>query len=63
MSDFSITNHGSILLLLPLTDAGNAWADEHLPDNAQMFGKSIVVEPRYIADIVDGIQADGLTVD
>jgi hypothetical protein len=63
-SDFAIANHGSILLLTPLTNYGVAWIDEHIPADAMTWGgHSIVVEPRYMADIVRGIFADGLTVD
>lgn len=61
--DFNVVHHGSIVLLTPLTPAAHAWAEEFLPDDAQTWGPgSVVVEPRYIADIVDGIRGDGLTV-
>ena len=60
--DFIVSNHGSIYLLEPLTEAGRQWSDDHLPDDAQMFGNAVVVEHRYIEDIVLGIQDDGLTV-
>jgi hypothetical protein len=35
---------------------------EHLPENRTTFGSAVVVEHRYIADIVGGIRADGLEV-
>jgi hypothetical protein len=60
--DFISVNHGSVLLLMPCSDAARAWTDEHLPENAQWFGRSVVIEPRYFADIADGILADGLTL-
>ncbi len=61
--DFSVTYDGSSLFLLEArTDAAQDWADAHLPDDAQTFGLAIVVEHRFISDIVAGIQADGLTV-
>lgn len=41
--DFSVENHGSIILLRPLTEAAQDWVDEHIPDDAQMFGTAIVV--------------------
>lgn len=63
MTDLSVENHGSILLLRPLTDAGTAWLDEHIDSEAQSFGGAIVVEPRYIADIVAGAIDDGLEVE
>ena len=61
--DFSVTYDGSSLYLLePRSEAAQDWTDEHLPDDAMTFGPAIVVEHRYIEDIVSGIQADGLTV-
>ena len=60
--DFAVANHGSILILHALTDAAREWVDEHLPSHAMTWGRNgTVVEPRYIADIVEGIRAAGLT--
>lgn len=60
--DFYVENHGSIILLRPVSSAAKEWIDEHIPEDAQYFGNAVVVEPRYIADIVQGIQNDGLAV-
>lgn len=60
--DVRVDNHGSIMLLNPLTQAGEAWMDEHLPADALTFGGGIVVEPRYVGDIVNGMREDGLEV-
>jgi hypothetical protein len=63
--DFQLENHGSLFLLRPLNDAAKNWMGEHLPiDNpeTQFWGDSIVIEPRYVAPIVDGILADGLAL-
>jgi hypothetical protein len=61
--DFAVANHGSVVILHALTRAAEEWVDEHLPRDAMSWGHSgTVVEPRYIADIVEGITADGLTV-
>ncbi len=63
-ADFTVTDHGTIFLLRPNTPAAQAWMDEHLQaEQYQMFGTAVAVEHRYIADIVEGIQADGLTTD
>jgi len=61
--DFYVQNEGSIFLLHPLTTAARAWIAEHLPEDAQTFGRATVVEHRYISDIVAGIKADGLEVE
>jgi hypothetical protein len=62
MTDFTVRNEGSIFLLIPHTDSANAWIDAHIPEDAQRFGRGIVVEHRYILDIVNGIKNDGLEV-
>jgi hypothetical protein len=62
MTDFTVRNEGSIFLVIPHTDSANTWIDLHIPEDAQRFGRGVVVEHRFIADIVVGIQADGLEV-
>ncbi len=62
MSDFRVRNEGSLVLLEPLSNNAFAWVAAHLPDNVQYFGNSIAVEPRYISDILVGIQNDGLEI-
>lgn len=64
-ADFLFQNHASICLLQPLTEAGKAWFNEHLPvddPETQFWGGSIVIEPRYVQPILDDIQNDGLRV-
>ena len=63
MTDFFIQNEGSIFLLQPLSDAGKEWVKEHIGDDAQTLGDAVVIEHRYIGAIVDGVQADGLSVE
>ena len=63
--DFTLENHGSLFLLRPQTDRAREWMSEHLPvDNpeTQFFAGAIVVEPRYIGPIVEGIVGDGLVL-
>jgi hypothetical protein len=36
--------------------------DQHVAEDAQWFGGALVVEPRFIADLVLGMIAEGLTV-
>lgn len=63
IEDLVVENHGSLFLLRPMSDAAEEWLNEHLdPDNSQWFAGALVVEPRYIGDIVDGAVADGLEV-
>ena len=62
--DFAVENHGSIFLLQPQNEQAIAWVEEHIgPENGyQPHFPTVVVESRYIADIVQGIQNDGLMV-
>lgn len=50
--DFFVENHGSIFLLRPVTPSAFDWISQRIPDDAQIFGNAVVVEHRYIADIV-----------
>ena len=61
-NDFRVESYGSIFLLQPLTPAANEWVAQHIPDDAQRWGGAIVVEHRFIMDIVVGIRGDGLSV-
>ncbi len=62
--DFVLENHGSIFLIKPLTPSAISWIENHIgQDNGyQPYFPTVVVEHRYIADIVAGIQSDGLAV-
>ena len=60
--DARVENHGSLCILTPLTPEAVDWIGEHTSDETQYFGRGIVVEPRYIADIVNGMIEDGLVV-
>ena len=62
--DFFLENHGSISLLRPQNEQAIAWVDEHigLGNGFQPYWPTLVIEHRYIADIIAGIHADGLAV-
>ena len=61
--DFELQNEGSLYLLRPLTGQAAEWIEEHIEQNRQMFGTAVVVEHRYVADIVRGIADAGLELD
>lgn len=62
--DFVLENHGSIFLIKPLTPSAISWIEDHIgQDNGyQPYFPTVVVEHRYIAYIIAGIQNDGLAV-
>lgn len=63
MPDFLVFDHGSIVLLNPQTPAAKDWVAEYLDPDAQVFGRGVVIERRYFADIYHGITEEaGLTV-
>lgn len=61
-ADFTAENYGSICVLQPLSAAANVWVSENLPEDVMKWGGGIVVEPRYLMDIILGARAEGLTV-
>jgi len=63
-ADFELQNHGSIFLLIPQSTSARIWVHDHIgKDNGyQPDYPTVVVEHRYIADIVEGIVADGLVL-
>jgi hypothetical protein len=63
--DFLCENHGSIFLLKPLTPSAISWIEDHIgqENGYQPHFPTVLVEHRYIADIVDGIQNDDLGVE
>ena len=63
MDDFTLFyDGGTVALLTPNNDAATTWVLDHLPDDTPRLGRSIGVEHRYIGDIIEGIQADGLSI-
>jgi hypothetical protein len=63
LTDLTVQNAGSISLLRDHTAAGRDWLlDNVATDDNITFGDAIVVGQHYIADIIAGARADGLTV-
>jgi len=61
--DVRFTDHGTIVLLEPLTEAAQEWVADNISPDAQTWAGSIVVEPRYVENIVLGMQDDGLAIE
>lgn len=64
VADFRLENHGSILILWPISRAAKVWSFEQLRcDDTQIWGRDgVVIEPRYISDIVSGIIDEGFSI-
>lgn len=62
--DFIAQDEGSLILLRPMNAAAKQWLIDNVgtpEDEVQWFGGALVVQPRYLNDLVDGAHADGLT--
>ena len=63
MSDFSISDQGSILLIRPLNEAARQWLDENVVSEPwQWIEGALCVDARLARDLVREIDAAGLTV-
>ena len=62
MADFDFANHGSICLITPRTPAAHDWADAFLDEHLTWGQCSVVIEPRYVEDIIRAIIEDGMTI-
>lgn len=62
--DFIVENHSSIFLLRPDTAAALQWVEENIgwENGYQPYWPTVVVEHRYIGDIITGIKNEGLEV-
>jgi hypothetical protein len=60
--DFTVSDHGTIVLVRPSTAAGNAHLASVVPEDAQWFGDALAVEPRFLGPLIQGLQDEGFTV-
>ena len=60
--DFCVLVQGTIGLVRPLTRGASEWISEHVPHQSQWFGPALVLEQRYIAELVNRMVEDGLQV-
>jgi len=62
-ADIQFEDHGSIVLICGLSDAGQIWLHENVGDDeTQSFGNAIAAEPRYVEAIAQGAVGAGLAV-
>jgi len=63
VADFSVVNEGSVVLFVATSPAGLKWLDEldeHLEPWQRLGGSAFAVEHRFVLDVVEHIQSDGL---
>jgi hypothetical protein len=63
--DFIIRDEGSILLLTPRTELARNWIEEHIgsENGYQPFYPTVVIEPRYVIAVLQGIRVAGLEIE
>jgi hypothetical protein len=62
-TDFILNDHGSIMILKPITAEAESWVENHIPSDALWWANGVVIEPRYVPDFVQGIMMEGLAID
>lgn len=64
MADVRVWNRGaSVVMVEPVSDEAKAWVSENVGlEGWQYLGNSFAVEPRYVDDLIAGMQGDGLEV-
>ena len=62
--DFTVNNHGSVVLIVPNTQDAKDWADKYIGEGNgfQPYWPTMLFEQRYLSEVINGIQADGLIV-
>jgi hypothetical protein len=63
--DFRLQDEGTIMILHPCNDEASGWIEDHLYGEElapTWWGGGVVIEHRYVLDILTGIESDELTV-
>lgn len=65
MPDFTVEDHGTIFFIRPETDAAKEWVKKNVSQEGYQpyYPDQVVVEHRFVQNIVMGIVADGFVVD
>jgi hypothetical protein len=61
----NVCNNGSLVLVEPDEGDHLAFADwliDNVGDDALFWGDALVVEPRFVQDLIDGLESDGFEV-
>jgi hypothetical protein len=53
----------SIYVVTPCSKQAHLWVGENVPADALWFSGSVIVESRFVAALVAGVERDGLVVD
>ena len=62
MSDFTLADSGSVILLRPITEAARDWLVDNVVCDPPRLGEALAVQPRYAEAIVEAIVLEGFFV-
>lgn len=60
--DAIVENHGSVYLIRPSNSDAMVWLESHTSNDAMWWAGALVVDHRYVNDIINGMISDGLVV-
>ena len=60
--DVLVNNVGTLYTFCPLTLRAKEWIEEHVQDDTQWFGYTLVVEHRYAWGLAEGMKDAGLVL-
>jgi hypothetical protein len=62
--DFTVENHGSVVIIRANTPAAVDWANENIGEGngLQIYWPAMLFEPRYVDQVISAIRAEGLLV-
>jgi hypothetical protein len=62
--DFSVRDEGSLILLTPLSPSAREFVEEKIGsgNGYQPYWPTVVIERRYVGDIIEGVIAEGMVI-
>jgi len=57
MIKIRVESHGTLLLVHGVNDRSRRWLARTAPDGAMFWGKALVVEPRYLDNVMAAVDA------
>ena len=62
LGDFSLADHGSIVLLRPMTETACDWLLDNVVCDPPRIGEVLRIQPRYASAILHAILREGFVV-
>ena len=62
LGDFSLADHGSVVLLRPMTETACDWLVDNVVCDPPRIGEVLRIQPRYASAILHAILREGFVV-